>query len=187
MIYIIFLLFFLFSIRYYFVLFLNIASYILALITYLIVSKFRIISNNNLNLIFSNYSFIQKQIIIINSYKNFIFNIIIVLLQYLFRDSFLYKYYNKKSYKIYNKIQLVLCHFGLFYDPSSSIYMFNKKIASIYKGNFDFYINKNIKMFQHNKINFNELYRYDIIATPIDQKSVDLPKVYFLKQETKFP
>ena len=186
MIYIIFLLFFLFSIRYYFVLFLNIVSYILALITYFILIKDRKISNNNLNLIFSSYSFIQKQIIIIMSYKNFIFNVIIVSLQNIFGDSFLYKYYNNNSFKINKKIQLILCHFGLFYDISSGIYIFNKKICCIYKSKFNFYINKNIKMFQHNKINFNELKKYNIIATPIDQKSTDLPKVNFLNQETSF-
>ena len=170
----------------YFVLFINLLSYIFAIIYYFLKLKKNKIVNKNLNLVFNNISFIRKQSIIINCYKNFIFNVIVVLLQYIFGDSFLHKYYSKKSFKIYKKIQLILCHFGMFYDPSTISKLFDKRVSCVYKGNFDFYINKNIKMFQHNKINFNELYKYDIIGTPIDRKSNNLPKVYFLKQETKF-
>ena len=170
----------------YLVLFINLLSYIFAIIYYFLKLKKNKIVNKNLNLVFNNISFIRKQSIIINCYKNFIFNIIIALLQYLFGDSFLHKYYSKKSFKIYKKIQLILCHFGMFYDPSTASKLFDKRVSCVYKGNFDFYINKNIKMFQHNKINFDKLNKYDIIFTSIDRRGNNLPKVFFLNQELSF-
>ena len=165
-------LFIILVLKYYLVLMINTISYLLALPCYIFCFNRNKIISKNLKLVFNHIPFIKKQIIIINSYKNFVFNIIVVIVQYIFGNSFLYSYYNKESYSIYNKIQLILCHYGLFYDPSSCTKLFNRNICCIYKGNFNLYINKNIKIFKHNHINIILLLHQLIKKVTIYQKYI---------------
>ena len=172
--------------KFYFVLLINIISYTLSCFCYIFLYNRNKIIYKNLKLVFKKVAFLEKQTIIMNSYKNYIFNIIVSVIQYLFGDSFLYKYYDLQEYKFRNKVIIVSGHIGLYYDPCSGSKICKRNFSCIYKGNFDFYINKNIKMFGHHQIKYNELYKYDVIATPIDQRSNNLPKVYFLNQEINF-
>lgn len=171
--------------KYFYVFLLNIISYILALFLFFKIQRYKI-SKYNLKLIFPKKSFFEINKIIFNSYKNFTFNILILLVQNIFGDNYLINYYNIKNYNITKKCQLILAHYGLFYDFVSGIKIFNKNLAGIYKGKFNHINNKNFKFFKHNMIDYTLLSKYYIITTPNDQRSNDKTIVSFLNKQVKF-
>ena len=181
-----FLLFTTLVIKYYFVLFLNIISFFIGIFCYLFHYRRNSIFSKNLKLVLGDINFIKKQLIMINSYKNFSFNTLVVFLQFIFGYSYLNSYYNINKYTIKKNTLLVACHYGLYHDQSSLISIFNTSIGAIYKGPKNIQINKKLKIFKHSNIDFDELYKNKLIATAIDQKSSDLPKINFLNQNLKF-
>ena len=173
--------------KYYLVLLLNVVSYILALFLFIHIKRYNISKKNILlnRLPNNNISWLKLNYIILNSNKNFIFNIIIVPLQKYFHLN-LINYYDTKSYYLPKKCQFVMMHYGLFYDLISSQKIFNRSIVGIYKGKFKNIKTDKINMMKHNMINYDKLKKYYLIATPIDQKSNSNIFVNFLGGKVKF-
>ena len=174
--------------KYYLVLLLNIISYTLALFLFLNKERYSISKENILmNRLQSNIniSWVKFNYIILNSNKNFIFNIMMLFLQKYLHLSMI-NYYDIKSYYLPKKCQLVMMHFGLFYDLISGQRIFNKSLVGIYKGKFKNIKTDKIHMMRHNMINYDKLQKYYIIFTPIDQKSNSNIFVNFLGGKVKF-
>lgn len=175
-----------FILKYYLALFFNLVSYPLSLILFFNFKSYKI-AKFNLKKNYPNINGFKIFIITWNSYKNFVFNLFIIIIQNLFGDSFLYEYNNIKKYNIPKKCLIVLAHYGLFYDFFSAQKIFNKTIGIIYKSRDSRHANfKKIKTFKHNEINFNELRKNHIISTPIDHRSSDESKVLFLNEYVNF-
>ena len=172
--------------KYFYVFLLNIISYVLALfLIFFFLNETRNLIKN-LNCVFKDISNFSKFKILLKSSKNLTFNILIILIQNIFGDNYLINYYNIKNYNIPKKCQLILAHYGLFYDFVSGIKIFNKNLAGIFKGKFNHINNKNFKLFKHNMVDYKLLSKYFIIDTPIDQKSNDKTIVSFLNKQVKF-
>jgi lauroyl/myristoyl acyltransferase len=161
-------------------------SYLIALVLYYLDIRKDIIEYN-LNEVFPNITKNKMNKIRFKSIKYFLINLFICINQYLFYDSFLLKYYDKKKYILQKKSILVLPHFGIFYDFTSLYNQTKLSLYGIYKGKFNLPHNSNkIKCVKHNKIDFTDMNNYNIIETPIDQKSSNGIKVEFLGKEVKF-
>ena len=165
----------------------NNLSYLIALVLYYLNIRKDIIEYN-LKEVFPNITKNEMNKIRFKSIKYFLINVFIVINQYLFYDSFLLKYYDKKKYILKNKSTFLLMHLGIFYDFTSLYNQTKHSLYIIYKGkkfNLPFN-NKKIKCAKHNKVDFENSKKFDLILTPIDQKSSNRIKVYFLGKEVKF-
>ena len=159
-------------------------AYIVAYIPYTFNIRGKIIENN---LIIAFPSIEKKKInyVKFHSWKFFIINLVICINQYIFGNSFLDKYYDKKII-IPKKSLMALGHHGIYYDFTSFYTITKKSLCGIYKGHFEWKINnKYINYIHHKKLNINIINRYSVLASPIDQKSSGI-KLDFLNKNVTF-
>ena len=164
---------------------LDATSHILAIIFYYCQTRKNIIEYN-LKTVFPNIDKNKMNHIRFKSIKIFFINILIGINQCLFYDSFLIRYYDSNNFTFSKKSTILLCHLGIFYDFISFYKQTKKSFYGIYKGKFTFpFKSYPIKLVKNNKIKYNDMMKYNIIATPIDQKSKG-GEVYFLNHKVSF-
>ena len=148
----------------------NLAS-IIAFIPYYLNIR-RSIIETNLIMVFPTITKIRQNSIRFHSWKFMIINILTCLNQYLFKNSFLFKYFTINYINLPRKTFIPMAHFGLYYDFTSFFKLTHKSVLGIYKGkNFNLNFNHKIKTVKHDKINILEINKYHTLYTPIDQKS----------------
>uniref|UniRef100_A0A6C0EK83 Lipid A biosynthesis acyltransferase n=1 Tax=viral metagenome TaxID=1070528 RepID=A0A6C0EK83_9ZZZZ len=160
-------------------------AYLLAFIPYYLNIRHKIIVTN-LKIVFPDISDKRIDHIRFHSWKYFIINLLTCINQYLFRNSFLKKYYSINHIDVPHKSFFTAAHLGLYYDLTGFQQLTGKSVYTIYKGNFKLDFNGILKMVQHNNINLKELGKYFTVITPIDQKSNDKTIVKFLDQSVRF-
>ena len=144
-------------------------SYVLACIPYYL-NKRRKIIETNLIMVFPTITKKRQDHIRFHSWKFLVINAIICLNQYFLKKSYLFKYYTINSMTLPRKSFTALAHFGLYYDFTSLFKLSQNSIYNIYKGNFNLNFSNKIKTVKHNLINFKEINKYHVLATPIDHK-----------------
>ena len=123
-------------------------------------------------MVFPTITKIRQNSIRFHSWKFMIINILTCLNQYLFKNSFLFKYFTINYINLPRKTFIPMAHFGLYYDFTSFFKLTHKSVLGIYKGkNFNLNFNHKIKTVKHDKINILEINKYHTLYTPIDQKS----------------
>jgi len=145
----------------------NLAS-IIAFIPYYFNIRKKLIESN-LKIVFPTITKIRQNSIRFHSWKFLIINILTCLNQYLFKNSYLLKYYTINTINLPKKTFIPLAHFGLFYDFTSFFKLTQNSLYVIYKGKFNLNFNTKIKTLKHNKITTPNTTYYTVF-TPIDQK-----------------
>jgi lauroyl/myristoyl acyltransferase len=147
----------------------NLAS-IIAFIPYYFNIRKKLIESN-LKIVFPTITKIRQNSIRFHSWKFLIINILTCLNQYLFKNSYLFKYYTINNINLPRKSFITLAHFGLYYDFTSFFKLTQNIFYGIYKSkNFNLNFNHKIKTVKHDKINILEINKYHTLYTPIDQK-----------------
>jgi len=162
-------------------------SYYLAYIPYYFIKKRNEIITENLKTAFPKINVSKINCIKFNCWKFFFINFLICSNQYLFGDSFLCKYYQLDDKLIIPKKSFfALGHHGIYYDFSGFYNLTKKSLCGIYKGRFKWKINnKYIKYIRHENLDVKLINKYNILASPIDQKSRGI-KLKFLNKEVTF-
>ena len=164
---------------------LDATSHILAIIFYYCEIRRNIIEYN-LKTVFPNIDKNKMNHIRFKSIKIFFINILIGINQCLFYDSFLNRYYDSNNFIFSKKSTILLYHLGIFNDFVSFYKQNKQSFYAIYKGKFTFpFKSYPIKLVKNNKIKYNDMIKYNIIATSIDQKSKG-GEVYFLNSKVSF-